>query len=264
MDVLGAECIEAAIVEDLSLPDISRGPVKYEGATPAGIRRLSADLKASGKRISALCMANRFDERPEKELAWCVEVCRVAKEVGAPAVRIDVWPRKLEGDAFLKLAADVLKRILEKSEESGVALAIENHGKTTNDPEFLSALFERVGSARLGLTLDTGNFYWFGHPLSKVEEIFATFAPRVRHTHCKGIHYPESEREKRRPMGWEYDKYNCALDEGDVDYPRLVKVLRAAGYANDLCVENESLGKVPEPERAKVVAREIRYLKSLT
>jgi sugar phosphate isomerase/epimerase len=65
-------------------------------------------------------------------------------------------------------------------------------------------------------------------------------------------------------MGWEYDKYNCALDEGDVDYPRLVKVLRAAGYANDLCVENESLGKVPEPERAKVVAREIRYLKSLT
>ena len=87
------------------------------------------------------------------------------------------------------------------------------------------------------------------------------FAPSIRHTHCKSIRYPEGEREKRRSMGWEYGKYTCPVYEGDIDCRRLVKILRAAGYANDLCVEDESLGKFPASERREVLAKEIRYLK---
>ena len=118
-----------------------------------------------------------------------------------------------------------------------------------------------VGSKRLGLTLDTGNFYWFGHPLSKVYELYETFAPRVFHTHCKSIRYPEAEREKQRPIGWEYGKYDCPIYEGDIDFRRVVKILSAAGYANDLCVEDESLGKSPAAERRAILAKEIRHLK---
>ena len=119
-----------------------------------------------------------------------------------------------------------LKRVIETTEDTGVAFGIENHGGTTNDPEFLKPLFDRVGSKRLGLTLDTGNFYWFGHPLSKVYELYEAFAPRVCHTHCKSIRFPETEREKQRPMGWEYGKYNCPIYEGDIDFRRVVKILR--------------------------------------
>ena len=57
----------------------------------------------------------------------------------------------------------MMKQIIEATEATGVGLGIENHGKTTNNPEFTGPLFDRVGSDRLGLTLDTGNFYWFGH-----------------------------------------------------------------------------------------------------
>jgi len=263
MKALGAECTEATIREDLSLPVLFHPDRKYTAATEAGRQTLTADMKASGRRISALCMFNRFDERPELELEWGTKVARAAQALGVPAVRIDVVPRKLPRDRFLDFAVDVLRKLTRATESTGVCWAIENHGSTTNDPAFLEPLFARVGSKRLGLTLDTGNFYWFGHPLSKVHELFETFSARVFHTHCKSIHYPESEREKQRPVGWEYGKYHCPIDEGDIDFGRLVKALRAAGYANDLCIEDETLGKLPAEKRAGVVAREIRFLREI-
>jgi sugar phosphate isomerase/epimerase len=184
-----------------------------------------------------------------------------AQALGARAIRIDVVPHKLAAPEFLDFAVRTLKKLVEATEPTGVAFAVENHGGTTNRPEFLTPLFERVGSPRLGLTLDTANFYWFGHPLSKVYELYETFAARVRHTHCKSIRFPEAEREKQRSVGWEYGKYNCPLYEGDIDFRRVLKALRAVHYTGDLCVEDESLGKVPADERGSILAKEIRHLK---
>jgi sugar phosphate isomerase/epimerase len=208
-------------------------------------------------------MHNRFDERPDFEIEWTARTARAAEALGAPAVRIDVVARKLQSAELLEFIVPVLKKIVAATEDTGVRLAIENHGGTTNDPRFLRPLFERVGSDRLGLTLDTGNFYWFGHPLSKLYELYAEFAPRVFHTHCKSINYPADQREKQRPMGWEYGKYTCAIHKGDIDFRRVVAILRKGGYTNDLCIENESLASLPEAERAKTLAEEIRYLKEL-
>jgi sugar phosphate isomerase/epimerase len=180
------------------------------------------------------------------------------------AVRIDVVVRKqMPVPEFLNLSVALLKRIMPAIQSTGVSLGVENHGRTTNDPAFLDQLFARVGSPRLGLTLDVGNFYWFGHPLSKLYGLFEHFAPRVVHTHCKSIRYPAEIRETQRKMGFEYGKYNCPVYEGDIDYRRAVAILKKAGYANDLCIENEALGKYPEAERGKVLAREVSFLKAL-
>jgi len=261
LEAIGAEGVEASVNDDLSLPGLFHPDRKYSAATPADIEALRADMKAAGKRISALCMANRFDERPEAEVEWCAKAARAAQALGAKAIRIDVVPRKKPAAEFLDFAVKTLKQVIDATEATGVAFAIENHGGTTNNPEFLAPLFERVASPRLGLTLDTGNFYWFGHPLSKVYELYETFAPRVRHTHCKSIRYPEAQREQRRPIGWEYAKYNCPIYEGDIDFRRVIKILRGAGYAGDLCVEDESLGRFPAEERGAILAKEIRHLK---
>lgn len=258
---IGAEGVEVTIGEDLSLPALYHPDKKYSAADAAAIAQLKADLAAAGQRITAFCMYNRFDERPDFEIQWGTHVAQVAQALGVKAIRIDVVPHKLPADQFLDCAVAALKKLMQATESTGVAFAIENHGRMTNDPEFLKPLFARVGSGRLGLTLDTGNFYWFGHPLSKVYELFQTFADRVFHTHCKSIRYPEDQREKQRPMGWEYAKYHCPIDQGDIDFRRLLAILRKAGYANDLCVEDESLAKYPLAERGAVLAREIRYLK---
>jgi sugar phosphate isomerase/epimerase len=260
---VGAEVAEVTIREDLSLPEFFHPDRKCSAATDDGVKRLAADLDAAKVRISAFCMFTRYDERPDFELEWAAKVARVAQALGVPVIRIDVVPRKIKGEPFLDFAVATLKKVLAATEPTGVAFGIENHGRTTNRPEFLKPLFERVGSERLGLTLDTGNFYWYGHPLSRLYEIYAAFASRVFHTHCKSIAYPADQRERQRPIGWQYGKYHCPIDEGDIDFRRVVAILRKAGYDNDLCVEDESLGKRPAADRPAILAREIRLLKSL-
>jgi len=116
---------------------------------------------------------------------------------------------------------------------------------------------------QLGLTLDVANFYWWGHPLQDLYGIYEKFAPRVVHTHCKNIHYPDDKKNVRREMGWEYAKYNCPIYDGDIDFKRLTGILRQANYSGDLCVEDESLSKFPETERAEVIKKEIAVLKKL-
>jgi sugar phosphate isomerase/epimerase len=263
MQAVGAECLELDIDDELRLPALFHPEQKYSVATPEAIARLSDDLKAVRGRATALCMHNRFDERPEFEVEWTTRAAYAAKSLGAPAIRIDIVPRKLKAAELLEMIVPLLKRILAATETTEVKLAIENHGQTTNNPDFLRQLFDRVGSDRLGLTLDTGNFYWFGHPLSKLYDIYTEFAPRAFHTHCKSINYPAERREAGRPMGWEYGKYTCAIHKGDIDFRRVVEILRGAGYQNDLCIENESLMALPEADRAKTLAEEIRFLKEL-
>ena len=260
LKAIGATGVEANIAEDLSFPRLFHAQRKYTAATPDGLATLKADMQAAGCKITALMMSNRFDVRPEEEVEWCIKAAQIAKALGTPAIRIDVVSRKGRPD-FLQLAIDTLKKVVAGSESTGVVFGVENHGKTTNDPQFLDALFAGVGSKRLGLTLDTGNFYWFGHPLSKVYELYAKYAPRGYHTHCKSIKYPADQREVQRQMGWKYAQYNCPVDQGDIDFRRVVKILRDAGYTNDLNIENESLGKFPEAERKAVLAKEIQYLK---
>jgi sugar phosphate isomerase/epimerase len=258
---IGSEGVEVAVDDNLALPGLVHAGEKYSLATDAGIARTKADANAAGQKITALCMYNRFAERPDQEVQLCTRAAEAAQALGVSAIRIDVATQALARPEFLKLSIATLAKVIAATESTGVAFAIENHGNTTNDPEFLQPLFAGVGSKRLGLTLDTGNFYWFGHPLSKVYELYEMFAPRVFHTHCKSIGYPAEEREKQRPMGWQYVKYHGAIYSGDIDFGRVVAILKKAGYANDLCIENESLGHAKNaPE---VLSKEVQFLKDL-
>ncbi len=261
---VGAESLELTIQDDLSLAALFHPEKKYSLATPEDVQVLAADVKAAGLRVGGFCMANRFEERPDFELQWCAKVAQGAAALGCKAVRIDIRASKRPTPELVEVVlVPLLKKLMAQTEATGVSFGIENHGRVTNDPDVLQALFDGVGSPRLGLTLDTGNFYWFGHPLSKLYQLYERFAPRVVHTHCKSIQYPEELREQQRTMGLEYAKRCCPIDQGDIDFRRVVSILKQAGYANDLCIENESLKRFPEEERGPIVAREIAHLKSL-
>ncbi len=263
MKSLGAQGAEVEVQRDFTCTNLRASGQSYSIGTEKATDTLAKDLRSHGLTIPAFCLHNRFDENPTEEVSWTVAVARAAETIGTKAIRIDVVPRRIQGDDFFKFAVDTCRQLVNKTEGMSVRFAIENHGGTTNRVEFLEKLFGAVKSERMGLTLDTGNFYWFGYPLEQLYGIYRKFAPRAFHTHCKTIRFPDDKRNQKRPMGWEYGKYNCPIYEGDIDFEKVVAILRAAGYNNDLCVENESLGKFPENERADVLRREIQFLKGL-
>ena len=263
MKELGAEGIEVDVTPDMACPYLFHPNGKYSLSSGDEVRKLKDDLAASGCRITAFMMSNRLDERLEEEIEWTSKLVKAANQVGVEIIRIDVVPRKLKGDEFLPFAIKACKRMCEAAEGTPTRFGVENHGNTTNRPEFLDGLFNGVGSPKLGLTLDCANFYWFGHPLKDLYALYERFAPRAVHTHVKSIKFPEDKRNVKREMGWEYAKYNCPIHEGDIDFKRVVNILRKAGYHSDLCIEDESLGKFPEAERAQLLKTEIAMLKGL-
>jgi sugar phosphate isomerase/epimerase len=229
------------------------GKTRLNMTDPSDLKTLQAQAAACSARICALCMDNNFNAEDKAfEVAWAARAVRAARQLDAPAVRIDAimsGERDMPLEKRYTLVADAVKRILEQTEDTGVDLGIENHGFQGNDPDFLQGLLNAVGSPRLGLTLDSGNFYWRGWPLSQVYAIFEQFAPCVKHTHIKNIQYPPEMRETQRAVGYEYEKYVCPIHEGDIDMARYFTTLRKAGYDRDICLEDESLGKYAMPQR---------------
>lgn len=260
---LGANGVEVNVSEELLCPILYHPQRKYSVATPDGLKGLQDDLQANGAIITALCMNNRLDERLERELAWTRKLVAAAQKLNVTAIRIDVVPRAISGEAFLPFAIKACKQMCDLAEGTQVHFGIENHGQLSNDPQFLEKLFDGVGSPHLGLTLDAMNFYWFGHPLNDLYRICEKFSARVVHTHCKNLRYPEDKRNIRRPIGWEYEKYAAPLYEGDLDYQRIAAILLKANYQGDLCLENECLGHFPKEQQAAVLKREIAFLKKL-
>jgi sugar phosphate isomerase/epimerase len=228
---------------------------------------LRRQANESGFRIAAFLLANNFNAPDiERELAWIVRVVEVAARLNVPAVRIDAimhGERELPAEEREAIFSRGVRHVLDNTAALPVDLGIENHGFQGNDPAFLDGLLASINSPRLGLTMDTGNFYWAGHPLDEVYRILEHFAPVAKHTHIKNIRYPEELRNVRRELGYEYGQYVCPIPEGDIDHDRVIQSLKSAGYDRDLCIEDESLSKFDIPTRRANIQSAVNHLTQL-
>ncbi len=266
MDRAGIRQAEVLVNRDDSLPHMAHAGKKFSIAGDDGAKCVAEELTRRKKKIAAFCLLNRYDTKTEEEVAWTIRTAKVAARIGTPIVRIDLVPARIKDrDAFADFCIGIGKRLVEATKDLPVSFAVENHGTTSNRPDFLRKVFHGIGSKRFGLTMDFGNFYWFGHPLSKLYEIYAEFAPWSPYVHCKSIHYPNpADRERQRDPGWNYRDCRCPLDEGDIDYQRVARILRKADYRGVLCIDDESLRKYPRPQRDEVLARDVKLLRTLS
>lgn len=255
LSYFGLDAVELAVERDGSLFSLTNDPPTLSVFSDADIARLQRQATQNGIRISALLLPSNFNAADiASELDWVVRTVEAAAQLGAPAVRIDAI---MHGERELPLAerqtifARGVRDVLERTAALSVDLGIENHGIQGNDPAFLEGLLAAVGSPRLGMTLDTGNFYWAGHPREQVYAILARLAPTAKHTHIKNIAYPENLRDIAREPGFEYGRYVSPIPEGDIDHSRVVRLLHEAGYARDLCIEDESLGRFDRPAQRR-------------
>ncbi len=236
----------------------------YDLGDAAGRERFRGDLASAGVRICGLTLMTEFTrEDLDAEIEWAIRACGLTAELDADALRVDPWMREpgMPVQAFRKRMASAIRRVL--AETDGVPIGVENHGYQGNQPEFLEALIGEVASDRFGLTLDTGNFYWAGHPLDTVYDIIERFAGVVKYTHVKNIRYPEDKRQVNREPGWEYLKHVSPVPDGDVDHARVVQALSAAGYDGALVIEDESHVNRSREDYAKALRRDVRHLQGV-
>jgi sugar phosphate isomerase/epimerase len=258
---LGITAIELQIDPDLTTPHVRRADdTPFSVADDAGIVELKRALDARGIRVPALLLGTDFSgDKADDHVTWAIRSTYVAQALGAAAVRVDPLSRNKElapetvRDRFILR----VKVLLRETAGTNVELGMENHGPFGNDPAFLDAVVSAVDDPRLGMTLDTGNFYWGGVPLEELYHLLERYAPRTKHTHVKNINYPADLAAIRRPIGLDYGKYCCALDEGNIDLRRAIGILRDAGYRRDFCIENESLNKTPAEGRMDVLRRDV-------
>ena len=266
----GLKSLGLSGIEIYVLPDLTTSQIRKDDDTPysikdaSGVRELKDRLSREGVKVWALLVDTDFcAPNVDDHVAYAVAAARAARELGAPAVRIDTHPRNTtrSPEDNIGVYAKGVKRALDQTADTGVDFGMENHGPVSNNPAWLDGVFAQVPDRRLGMTLDTGNFYWFGHPLAEMYRILEHFAPRAKHTHIKNINYPKDIAEQKREVGYEYGKYCSPLDEGNIDVRRVVAILKKAGYDRSLCIENESLGKYKEDERPQILKRDAKILR---
>jgi len=223
---------------------------------------LAGELEERGVSLCAVLLQNDFmREDVVGEVDYVVRACEAAADLGVAVARINALMRKAPGftlDRYVERAASSVEECLKRVGKLGVSLAVENHGLICNDREFLRRLLGEVGPEHFGLTLDTGNFYWFGYPLREVYEIVDEFAGAVRHTHVKNA-VAEAKHARREPR----QVVMAPMKEGDLDLKRITEALRKAGYDRDLTIEDESLGRFPPEERKRVLKEDAQHLRSL-
>lgn len=263
---LGLESVELEFRHDYTV--FSPGAWEPLGFEPEKAGPVIGEaFRGAGVGICALLLHNNFNcEDREAEIKWVCDAVRAAGAAGIPAVRIDAVTKGEKEEPFetrVDRFVECMRRVVAETADSTVRMGIENHGVQGNDPAFLEKVIARVGSDRLGVTMDTGNFYWAGHPLSRVYEILASLAPLAKHTHLKNIRYPEETREIQREGGWKYRDFVSPIYEGDIDHRRVVSLLREAGYRGPLTIEDESLGKFDQAGRREVLKKDVAHLREI-
>ena len=228
---------------------------------------LIEQLNKNGIKTSALLMHNNFSNPSiNEEVDWILKCVEASKVLKVKVIRID--PAISERGLPIREATKNVIKILEKvlsalSSQEEISFGLENHVEYSNNPEFLQIILSSLKDNRIGITLDSGNFYWYGFPLNKVYQLFLEFAPYTKHVHVKNIKYPAELRNKQREIGYEYLKYVSPIYEGDIDHRKLVESLKKVGYKEDICIEDESLGNFPIKEWPGILKRDVEFLEGM-
>ena len=137
--------------------------------------------------------------------------------LGAPQLRVFAGspPEGHDDEQAFRWAVDGLSECVAVAADNGVVMALENHGGLTADAEGTLALIEPFeGNPWVQLNLDFGNF------TGDIYDQYQACAAHAATTHTK---LTVRQGEEREP----------------VDYRRVVRLLREAGYNGYLNIEYE-------------------------
>ncbi len=145
-----------------------------------------------------------------------------ARALGCHSIRVNA---SSEGqfDEQLKLAADGLRRLSEIGDKYGINVIVENHGGLSSNGAWLSAVMRLVDHPRCGTLPDFGNFKVNRETGEEYDKYLGTeqLMPFAKGVSAKAHNF--------NPEGF----------ERDMDYPRLLDIVKASGYRGYVGIEWE-------------------------
>jgi sugar phosphate isomerase/epimerase len=177
---------------------------------------------------------------------------QIAVRLGSPIVRtlLDADRHEPTPDE----AVNLLRTVAPDFERAGVCLAVENHDRFP--AATLADIFDRVGSAAVGLCLDTANSIGC---VEHVSHLLAVLGPRIVNLHVKDYSV------FRPPHHKGFIVEGQPAGQGQLDIPGLLTELQRLGRNPNVIAE---LWLPPEPTVAATVAKEeawaqesVRYLR---
>ncbi len=154
----------------------------------------------------------------QNHVRW-IEAARV---LGCHAIRVNAASEGLF-DEQLKLASDGLRRLCEIGERYGINVIVENHGGLSSNGAWLSSVMRMVDHPRCGTLPDFGNFVV---DRETGEEYDRYLGVQQLMPFAKGV---SAKTYNFNPEGF----------ERDMDYPRLLEIVKASGYRGYIDVEWE-------------------------
>ncbi len=188
----------------------------------------------------------------QKNIEHTTHCIDLAYHLGIPCIRLNSGRWKTVGsfDELMKLKGDEpplpgytnddafqwciasIEKCIPAAEKAGVVMALENHWGLTTSVDGVLRIYQAIRSPWLGVNMDTGNLV--GDPYPQLEKL----APHATIVQAK-TYYGGGE--------W----YTL-----DLDYPRIARILRRAGFTGYVSLEME--GK-EDPETA--VPRSLEVLR---
>lgn len=241
---------------------IFQGTLSFD---PDGLKRVKELTGFYDLKITSVNAGNNFVQKNrdlfEKQVEGVKQCVDVAVNLGVSVVRV-FGGEPSEGKTEEECVRDIiegLKLAAPYAEDKGVVLALENHGRITNNINILLRILDEVNSEALKVNIDTGNFYWYGYRLSEVEEIFEKLAPLAAHTHMKNG--TTERKEERRKIG---EIKFTPLAEGDIDLLKVIRMLKEKGYKGAISMEDEFEGwrTLPQEKVMEILKMDVNYLRS--
>lgn len=241
-----------------------------------GLRALGAEVAAAGLAMPAFNALRKSVTVPavaaanRGRLLRAVEVC-AALGIGLLNVSLSPEPVPLglteedllgrpdppagswQADADdYRRAAEFLRDLAGRAAAVGIRLSLELHQNSLLDTaDGLLRLLDLIDRPNVGANPDLANAYWaYERPPEPWEATLAKLLPRTNHVHVKNLrrlHLPGRSYFLLTP-----------LDEGDIDYRRVLAMLSGAGYDGPIVVEGAGPG-----DALAILARGREYLAQL-
>jgi sugar phosphate isomerase/epimerase len=212
---------------------------QMDGEEPAYLNGLKRRALVNGVSLVCLSIHQGFvspdPAARQRNVDHTIHCLELAARLGIPCIRLNsgTWGTSASFDALMEARGhetplpgytdddgfawciECIEQCLPRAEQLGVVLALENHWGLTRTADGLLRILDAIESPWLGALMDTGNF--LEDPYDDLERI----APRAVFVQAK-TYFGGGE--------W----YTL-----DLDYPRIARILREAGYNGFVSLEFE-------------------------